>query len=97
MIEQNIQIYKVNPEGQPGKSRVLHFLAAETQERLRGECMFILDRIMREIVNLTIMSDSRDEEEEEEEDLPGLLPNDLYTLPLPSSTTGPGDRTVRVH
>ena len=48
--------------------------------------MFILGSIMRKIANLT--QNESDSGNEEEEDLPGLLPSDLHTLPLPLSTTG---------
>lgn len=46
--------------------------------------MFILGSIMTDCQPNYNESDSGDEEEE---DLPGLLPSDLHTLPLPSSTT----------
>lgn len=92
VIEQKegLLIYKVNLEGHPDKSRVLHrnlllpcdFLAAEIQESvpqsIRGRRIHAHTRGHNE-------SDSGDGEEE---DLPGLLPRDLDRLPPLSSTTG---------
>ena len=101
VIEQrgDLPIYKVNPEGQPGKSRVLHrnlllpcdFLAAEIQESMpqsiRERRMHVHPREHNERDCQPNHNES-DSGNEEEEDLPGLLPSDLHTLPLPSSTTG---------
>lgn len=90
----------MNPEGQPGKSRVLHrnlllpfdFLAAETQESvpqsIREGKMHFHPRQHNERDCQPNPNESDSGDEEEEEDLPGLLPSDLHTLPLPSSTTG---------
>ena len=105
VVEQrgDLPIYKVNPEGQPGKSRVLHrnlllpcdFLAAETQESVLQS---IRERGMhvRRVHNERDCQPSHNESDsgdEEEEDLPGLLPSDLDRLPLPSSTTGQSECT----
>ena len=106
VIEQrgDLPIYKVNPEGQPGKSRVLHrnlllpcdFLAAETQESMpqsiRERRMHVHPREHNERDCQPNHNES-DSGDEEEEDLPGLLPSDLHTLPLPSSTTGQSEYT----
>ena len=93
----------MNPEGQPGKSRVLHrnlllpcdFLAAETQESVPQS---IRERGMhvRRVHNERDCQPSHNESDsgdEGEEDLPGLLPSNLDRLPLPSSTTGQSECT----
>ena len=106
VIEQrgDLPIYKVNPEGQPDKSRVLHrnlllpcdFLAAETQESMpqsiRERRMHVHPREHNERDCQPNQNES-DSGDEEEEDLPGLLPSDLRTLPLPSSTAGQSECT----
>ena len=94
----------MNPEGQPGKSRVLHrnlvlpcdFLAAETQESvpqsIRERRMHVHPREHNEEDYQPNHNESNSGDEEEE-DLPGLLPSDLHTLPLPLSTTGQSECT----
>lgn len=84
----------MSPEGQPGKSRVLHrnllfpcdFLAAETQESvsqlIQERRMSVHTRQHNERDHQPNHNES--DSGEEEEDIPGLLPRDLETLPLPA-------------
>ena len=104
VIEQrgDLPIYKVNPEGQPGKSRVLHrnlllpcdFLIAETQEPVPQS---IGDRRMHahstEHNERDCQPNHNERDSGDDEDPPGLLPSDLDILPLPSSTTGQSECT----
>ena len=101
---EGLPIYKVNPEGQPGRSRVLHrnlllpfdFLAAETQESLpqsiRERRMHAHTREHNER-NCQPNHNESDSGDGEEEGLPGLLPSDSDRLPPPSSTTGQSECT----
>jgi len=106
VIEQrgDLPIYKVNPEGQPGRSRVLHrnlllpcdFLAAETQESvpqsIRERRMHAPTREHNER-DFQPNHNESDSGDGEEEGLPGLLPSDLDRFPLQSSTTGQSECT----
>ena len=106
VIEQrgDLPIYKVNPEGQPDKSIVLHrnlllpcdFLAAETQESMpqsiRERRMHVHPREHNERDCQPNQNES-DSGDEEEEDLPGLLPSDLPSDLRTSSTAGQSECT----
>ena len=108
VVEQrgDLPIYKVNPEGQPGKLRVLHrnlllpcdFLAPETQESvpqsIREGRMRAHTRAHNGRDCQPNHNESDSEDGEEEEDLPGLLPGDLDRLLPPSLVTGQSGYTA---
>ena len=99
----DLPIYKVSPEGEPDKPRVLHrnlllpcdFLHADTQQ--------FVTQPVQERRSTSVRTRQRghqpnhnESDSGDEEDIPGLVPRDLDALPLPTSLTGP-EEVSEVH
>ena len=91
VVKQNgdLPVYEVRPEGQAGKSRVLHRNALMPCDFLPSESRETIQERRASPVNVRSQERSHDcsfSESDNEEEFPGMSPTDLEWLQLPTTT-----------
>ena len=100
----DLPIYKVSPGGEPDKPRVLHRNLLLPCDFLHGDTQHFMPQPVQERRSTSVRTRQRKErghqpnynesDSGDEEDIHGLVPRDLDTLPLSTSMTGPEENST---